>query len=82
MKTCLEFGNIGGRHTEIVLPTVKLGVILAGKLQHVFTDKVQTYWKVSKTMPRQSWNNSEYFIALSILDGVSRGPASTSLWRK
>lgn len=84
MKCVLEFGRKGGACVEnTIIPTLKLGSRLTQDLIWVLSDRL-TFMKlkVSRKEPRQTWENSTHFVALSIMDDVPRGPASAQLWRK
>ena len=89
MKTVLEFGVRGGQFADsIILPSQALGAqmtsnmvrVFSNNQQHTYADKKQ--WRVGNGMPRRSWTSSTHFVALSILDGEPRGPASAQLWKK
>lgn len=86
MKYVLEFGVRGGAHTENkVIPTKALAEALARTLVRVFcndpsaTDPREWVFRPRET--RKYWFNSTHFVAVSKLDGVLRGPASSTLWR-
>ena len=89
MKYVLEFGNRGGAHTEnVILPTRQLAEQLARNLVMVFKNDSQAAgagardWLFDKHARRITWESPTHFVAVSKLDGVPRGPASTKLWRK
>jgi hypothetical protein len=42
----------------------------------------RSWWKLEKNEPRKTWTSCLHFVALSKLDGVPRGAAAASLWRK
>lgn len=88
MKYCLEFGVKGGAHTDnCILSTIKESSKVAASLVYVLTKNYPDAltnakeWKVNKRVPRVTWENSTHFVALSILDGIPRGPASAKLWK-
>lgn len=88
MKYVVEFGVRGGAHTDNqVMHTRDQATRLARSLVSVFennphahgaTDK---YWFFTKYDKRVTWRNETNFVAVSKLDGLSRGPASPALWR-
>lgn len=89
MKYVLEFGVRGGAHTEnVVLPTFKLAQQLAAALVMTYVNDNRheyakhTAWEMGANCPRRSWQSPTHFVSISKLDGIARGPASTSLWRK
>ena len=89
MKYALEFGAIGGAHTDnCIISTMKEAQTIAASLVFVLTQDYshpaarRIEWRVSKKNPRISWKNHSHFVALSALDGVPRSPASAQLWKK
>ena len=89
MKYVIEFGVRGGAHTEnLILPTRKLATELARKLVLSFTNDphhpaaAPIAWAWPASCPRMYWQSPTHYIAVSKLDGVMRGPASATLWRK
>lgn len=87
MRACLEFGRKGGFHVDnLVLPSVVLGAKIASCLANLLSDRISDYsyqyFIVNRSTPRVTWENSEFFVALSRLDGVQRGPASAKLWKR
>jgi hypothetical protein len=89
MKYILEFGVRGGAHTEnLTFPTRQLAEDTARKLVMVFENDPhangtgQRDWLFDKHTVRMTWQSPTHFVAVSKLDGVSRGPASAGLWRK
>ena len=89
MKTVIEFGVKGGAYTENqVFPTIESGIRMACALVSVLKNDPLSpsaspeNWRVRRDQPRICWENSTHFVALSILDGVARGPASAKLWKK
>lgn len=86
MKYVVEFGVRGGAHTDnLVVPTQKLAKELAHSLVMVFlndpcTQEFRDFAKGRK-VHRAGWTSSTHFVSISALDGVSRGPASTELWK-
>ena len=89
MKYVLEFGVRGGAHTEnLIVPTRKLAQELARKLVLVFTNDPHNLaaapiaWSMPPACTRETWQSSTHYISVSKLDGVMRGPASSTLWRK
>jgi hypothetical protein len=78
MKYCLEFGMRRGPHVDnLVFPTLHLASATAHNLQAVFDGGYTRAndWTLGKKDVRRTWRNDTYFIALSKLDGVARGPA-------
>lgn len=89
MRYVLEFGVRGGAYTEnVIIPTRKLAEELAAKLVLTYTNDPRhpaasrAEWRMPRACPRQTWTSSTHFVAISRLDGVPRGPASSGLWRK
>ena len=86
MKVVLEFGIRGGYHIDnLVFPTAKLAARTAAAIANSFEARETQFegnYLVSRRKPRVSWSSSTHFVAVSILDGVMRGPAAASLWRK
>lgn len=89
MKYALEFGVRGGAHTEnIIVPTRDLAERLARSLVMAFQNDpfakgaCERDWLFCKGEVRLTWRSTTHFVAISKLDGVSRGPASSVLWRK
>lgn len=89
MKYALEFGAIGGAHSDnCIIFTLKEAQKIAASLVFVLTGDYShpaarlIEWKISKTTPRITWQNPTHFVALSALDGVPRGAASAQLWKK
>lgn len=89
MKYVIEFGVRGGAHTEnLIVPTRKLAEELARKLILAFTNDphhpaaAPIAWRLPAACPRQTWQSATHYVVMSKLDGVPRGPASASLWRK
>jgi len=84
MKTVVECGIRGGAHMDnFQCVSIKQGQALAHKLAHIFgaVDNIPGGWKVGRGKPRITWQSGTHFVALSVLDGVARGPASSSLWQ-
>ena len=42
---------------------------------------VASDWNMLKGIYRKTWQSKTHFVAVSKLDGVMRGPASTNLWK-
>lgn len=92
MRYVIEFGIRGGNHSgEIVLNSKKTGAELAAAIVHVFLGEEgecrlssanRSWWKLKKNEPRKTWTSSSHFVALSKLDGVPRGSACSTLWRR
>ena len=83
MKYIVEFGVRGGAHTEnLILPTRKLASDLARKLVLAFSNRPAAAWHWPASCPRMYWQSPTHYVAVSKLDGVPRGPASATLWRK
>lgn len=89
MKYVIEFGVRGGAHTEnLILPTRKLASDLARKLVLAFSNNphhpaaAPIAWHWPSSCPRMYWQSPTHYVAVSKLDGVPRGPASETLWRK
>ena len=89
MKTIVEYGVRGGTCAETTLPSIKQGQELAANLTWVLsngkapyihcTHGGATYWRVTKSDPRAIWQSETHYVALSLLDGVPRGPAAPAL---
>ena len=87
-KYVVEFGKRGGGYTEsLVLSTEKA----AREVVSTFVRAINGYngkgshsadWSMTLGIYRKSWQGAEYFAALSVTDGVMRGPASSKLWKK
>jgi hypothetical protein len=89
MKYVLEFGVRGGAHTENqILPTRDAAEKMARALVAVFANDphgrgaTARDWLFSKGVQRMTWTSPTHFVAVSVLDGIPRGPASAGLWRK
>lgn len=89
MKYCIEFGVRGGECVEtIILHDMENAAKLASSLIRVFENSKespssnQNTWHLARNEPRKSWTSSEHYVALSKLDGIDRGAASSKLWRK
>ena len=89
MQYVVEFGVRGGAHTEnLIVPTRKLAQELARKLVLVFTNDphhpaaAPNEWRMPPSCVRESWISPTHYVCVSKLDGVARGPASATLWRK
>jgi len=86
MKTVVEFGIRGGYHIDnLVFPSVKLAMQTAAAIANAFDGSGMIRpqrFAVSRSNPRETWQNSTHFVAVSILDGTARGPASAKLWKK
>ena len=90
MKVVLEFGVRGGPFAEAIqLPTQKAGMEIASNLVRVLSNNqhnpmaLSGAWSLrAGSVPRKSWQSSTHFVSLSLLDGIDRGPASASLWKK
>ena len=89
MKYVIEFGNRGGAHTDnLILNTSDAAKKLAASLVMVFCNNPHVAgallndWAFEKHCTRKTWVNKSHFVAVSVLDGKPRGPASASLWRK
>ena len=39
-------------------------------------------WRMPSGCWRESWQSPTHYVCVSKLDGVARGPASATLWRK
>ncbi len=85
MKTIIEFGIRGGYHADnLLLPNAKLARKLAISIAQSFGAPnyfTENDFKVGAKIPRCSWSNATHFVAVSVLDGVMRGPASAALWK-
>jgi len=93
-KYVIEFGIRGGAYsTSNVLGSLKAARTLAASLVHVLSAKVEEFppgltgtvpqdWEITEEFPRQVWVSSTHFVALSLLDGVPRGPVSVKYWKK
>lgn len=90
MKYIVEFGQKGAYHSSetITIHSNKEAAKLAASLVLVLTQdnsisrSVQATWYLSKYEARTYWENDTHFVALSKLDGVERGSATSVLWRK
>ena len=90
MKYIVEFGKKGAFHSSetITLHNNKEAAKLAASLVLVLAQNnsisrsVQATWYLSKYESRTHWENDTYFVALSKLDGIPRGSATSVLWRK
>ena len=86
-KYVVEFGNRGGSYSENIVLSTELAArqVAANFVRSVggIHDKgASTYdWFMLKGIYRKSWQGPEHFVAISLLDGVMRGPAATKLWR-
>lgn len=74
MKYVLEFGRVGGAHTDnIVIPTRKLAERLARAIAGSFANDATLAsgrgWTFDKRTVRMTWANHEFFVAVSKLDG-------------
>ena len=87
MKTIVEYGVRAGAYAQIILPSIKKGQELAKDLAWVFSDcgvhlaGMMPYWQVSKDKPRVTWQSDTHFVALSLLDGVPRGPVTSEMYK-
>lgn len=89
MKYVLEFGVRGGAYVDnLVIPTRDLAEKMARSLVATFQSDYlangagERDWLFSKGVVRMTWKSSTHFVAVSKLDGTSRGPAAPGLWRK
>ena len=89
MKVILEFGNRGGAHTDnLIFPNAKLAIKTACAIIMTLNNDPYTiganngYWLLNSKHPRATWQSETHFVAVSILDGIERGCATASLWRK
>jgi hypothetical protein len=89
MKYCLEFGVRGGAHTDnVVIPNRKLAEQMARLLVMTFCNDPHANgagerdWLFFKGCKRLIWKNETHYVAVSVLDGVMRGPASAAVWSK
>lgn len=88
MKTVIEFGVRGGYHVDnIILPSVKLAMRTASAIASTLEGSgcecvTPQYFAVTRAHPRMTWQSKTHFVAVSILDGAARGPASQHLWKK
>jgi hypothetical protein len=88
MKYCLEFGTRGGRlSSQLAIPQAGLARRMAADLVHVLHDPkekpvgcLQHEWHLTAQYPRLVWVSATHYVALSLLDGVDRGPASARYW--
>lgn len=86
MKYVLEFGRVGGAHTDnIVVPTRKLAERLARTIAGTYANDMAVTdsrtWAFDKHTVRKTWTDHTFFVAVSKLDGEPRGPASARLWK-
>ena len=86
MKYVLEFGRVGGAHTDnIVVPTRKLAERLARAIAGSYANDATLAggraWTLDKHTVRKTWTDHTFFVAVSKLDGEPRGPASARLWK-
>ena len=86
MKVILEFGRRGGRHVDnLVFPSKKLALQTADALVMVFSGEPgfrRPILKLRGDQPRATWQSSTHFVAVTVMDGVLRGPASAQLWKE
>ena len=86
MKVILEFGRRGGRHVDnLVFPSKKLALQTADALVRVFSEEPlagKVRFRLSPTQPRATWQSAKHFVAVTVFDGVLRGPASAELWKE
>ena len=84
MKVVLEFGKRGGAHVDnLVFPSKKLAMQTADALVAVLSVSRgrPPKLKLHPDAPRASWQSKTHFVAVTVLDGVARGPASDELWK-
>lgn len=86
LRTVVEFGIKGSRVVENqIMPSLRSGKEMAYRLAYVFGGTptwVHLRNQCSRKNPRVVWESSTHFVALSVLDGVDRGPAAAQYWRK
>ena len=86
MKAVLEFGVRGGYHTDnVILPNAKLAQQIALNIARSYGGPdtlTLSDFRVGVKCSRASWSSSTHFVSVSALDGVMRGPASSTLWKK
>jgi hypothetical protein len=89
MKYVVEFGVRGGAHVDnLIVPTAALAADIARGVVMTMTNDPHhhaatlTEWRLPRHCERRSWTNATHFVSVSRLDGVPRGPASATLWRK
>lgn len=87
MRYVIEFGCRKGAYTEnLQLQTSSLAARTAAAFIRGVINSVsapgtsESDWKMPKDVVRLAWQSPTHFLALSKLDGVMRGPASTKLW--
>lgn len=86
-KYVIEYSNINGYHvSDFVIEGKVKAAKLASSLVMVFCDSLSPKasnpeaWDISGKIYRITWRSNRHFVALSILDSESRGPASGLLW--
>jgi hypothetical protein len=88
MKHCLEFGvRVGRVSSLLVISKAGLARRMAADLVHVLHDPkekpvgcLQHEWHLTQEYPRLVWVSMTHYVALSLLDGVDRGAASSRYW--
>lgn len=86
-KYVLEFGKRGRAHTDNIVFSTELAArqVAANFVRCVggiYDRGANSHdWYMTKGIYRKSWQGPEHFVAISLLDGVMRGPAATKLWR-
>lgn len=86
-KYVLEFGRRGRYHTDNIVFSTELAArqVAANFVRCVggiYDRGANSHdWYMTKGIYRKSWQGPEHFVAISLLDGVMRGPAATKLWR-
>lgn len=86
-KYVLEFGKRGRSHTDNIVFSTELDArqVAANFVRCVggiYDRGANSHdWYMTKGIYRKSWQGPEHFVAISLLDGVMRGPAATKLWR-
>ena len=86
MKYVLEFGRVGGAHVDnVVVPTLHLAEQLARAIAGSYANDATLAggraWTFGKYTVRKTWTDHQFFVAVSKLDGVPRGPAAALLWK-
>lgn len=80
MRAIVEFGVRGGHHTSHVCQSTRQAANLAASLAFVFgmRQHSEATFKVTRSNPRVSLTSDTHFVAVSVLDGVERGPWYTN----
>lgn len=84
MRYIVEFGVRGGHLTENVqMPSARKAARLCSAVSNLLVPGQiipPALWYIPRGAVRAYWVTRTHFIAVSVLDGVPRGPASALLW--